>query len=766
MSRSRPQRARSAARATLLASSGVQAVPQTPNAATPNATPNSSARPQAQGRATRGKTSLASTPPAPPDCMRGAAQHTPLVETFPPHDADDPATATEAIPIGVGIDTSRYGHHVAFLRGDLQLAAADLKVIECAAGYQQLRQRLERIAANLAPRTVHFHMRLDRAGRYADNLLAFLQDLPVAKTLSCGDPERNKNYRAAIYGNKKSDPIEAHACARYALTEKPRPTPTLSDEMRLLCQIASRLESQAKQNTRLINQLHNLLSRTFPELALLIKDISAGWVLSLLTRYPTAAKLAKARAAALERIPYLPHEHIPMLLEHARSSVASLCGAAAEALVRDLVEQVKQAHVRHKSLEKLLTDAYRRLPFDNHLATIKGFGEVTAAILTAKIVDPDRFAEPAKLVGFFGAFPVEKSSGVDREGKRRAPVRMVMSKRGNDLVRRYLWMASLSASQHNPAARALFQRVRARHPNHGSIAIGHVMRKLLHIALAVWQSGKPFDPEHYPWEATPATKEDRGGQEEVRAEARDVSAETRDNVSATEPSPAGAASAALSPTATASTAQTAPSVDPPGVSRPQKSASRGPQNPDKPGRSVVTAAGRKSTRRAAATPETPPAAPAQASATTPPSATRRQTPPRQEPVATSAAPTADGSDIPMSLATASAADSLWIDFAHLRGQLPLARLLDHLGLSRTLRGQGRQRRGPCPLHAPGESAGRTFSVHLDRNVFQCFDPRCGQRGDIIDLYAALKGLPLRAAAAALIASFHLEAAPRTEKRHG
>ena len=78
-----------------------------------------------------------------------------------------------------------------------------------------------------------------------------------------------------------------------------------------------------------------------------------------------------------------------------------------------------------------------------------------------------------------------------------------MCRRGNDLVRRYLWMAALTASRFNPACRPLYARVRAKHPDHPSIAIGHVMRKLLHLTFAIWKSGKPFDPKHYPWD-TPA----------------------------------------------------------------------------------------------------------------------------------------------------------------------------------------------------------------------------------------------------------------------
>jgi hypothetical protein len=115
---------------------------------------------------------------------------------------------------------------------------------------------------------------------------------------------------------------------------------------------------------------------------------------------------------------------------------------------------------------------------------------------------------------------------------------------------------------------------------------------------------------------------------------------------------------------------------------------------------------------------------------------------------------------------AAASESIFIDFAHLKRQLPLSRVLDQLGLTARLRGSGAQRRGACPLHR-GDGRGRTFSVNLDANVFQCFDRRCGQKGDVIDLWAAVHGLSLREAALELVSTFSLEPAPRgTEKRHG
>src|SRR5262249_17769301 len=263
-----------------------------------------------------------------------------------------------------------------------------------------------------------------------------------------------------------------------------------------LRQVAARLQAVVRQRTRLINQLHHLLALSFPELALLVKDVSQGWVLELVHRYPTAGLLGAACVADLDAIAYLPGKQIEPLLRHARTSIAWLDGPAVEELVRDQVRQLRDGNARQKRLEGQLVTAYRGLDRPNHLDTIPGIGPVTAAVLTAFIGDVDRFENPGKLVAYFGVLPIEASSGVERDGKPRASRGYVMSKRGNDVVRRYLWMAALSATQCNPAVRALYRRVAAKHPEHKAVAIGHAMRKLLHLAFALWKTDRPFDPDH------------------------------------------------------------------------------------------------------------------------------------------------------------------------------------------------------------------------------------------------------------------------------
>ena len=261
------------------------------------------------------------------------------------------------------------------------------------------------------------------------------------------------------------------------------------------------MQAQVKQTTQAINRLHNLLARVFPELATLTDDIAAGWVLRLLDKYPTAERIAEAHLARWRRFPISPASKAEAMHQAAGQSVATLRGDVAEALVRSLVTQVRHSQKAEKDLRQLLTAAFDDLPASGHLqvVTIPGIGPATAAVLVAKIVDIERFETPEQLVSYFGIFPEEDSSGVDKQGRPLPPGTLHMCHKGNDLVRGYLWNAARSAIRHNPAVRALYRRLEAK-GKRGDVAMGHCMRKLLHLVFAVWKTDRPFDGEHFPWE--------------------------------------------------------------------------------------------------------------------------------------------------------------------------------------------------------------------------------------------------------------------------
>jgi len=401
--------------------------------------------------------------------------------------------------IAVGVDTARYGHRVSFLRPDRQPAAKPMTVLESRAGYQALQERLEQLHQQHPQ--AHFHVRIDAAGQYAANLEHFLRGLALPMTLSVGEPKRNKDYQKAHFPKRTTDDTESQAMARFAVVELPGATAPVSPAMTMLREVAGRLQAKVKQSTQAINRLHNLLARVFPELATLTDDLAASWVLHLLDKYPTAQRIGQARLATLQKISYLAPELAEQMHLIAQQSVACLSGAVAEALVRDLVAQVRHAQRAEEQMRRLLGEAYAALPPSAHLqvVTVPGIGVATAAAIIAQTVDIHRFPTPEQFVGYFGVFPEENSSGVDKLGNPLPPGTLRMSRKGNDLVRHYLWNAARSAIVHNPAIRALYRRLRAR-GKRGDVALGQCMRKLLLLVYAVWKTNRPFDPRHFPWE--------------------------------------------------------------------------------------------------------------------------------------------------------------------------------------------------------------------------------------------------------------------------
>ena len=96
-----------------------------------------------------------------------------------------------------------------------------------------------------------------------------------------------------------------------------------------------------------------------------------------------------------------------------------------------------------------------------------------------------------------------------------------------------------------------------------------------------------------------------------------------------------------------------------------------------------------------------------------------------------------------------------VDFAFVREQSTMGRVRRHLGRFEGLRGRAPQLRGCCPVHGQAGTKERTFSVHLGKNVFQCFPAQCGPKGNVLGLWAVVRGLPLYEAAVPRTQTFGL-----------
>ncbi len=122
------------------------------------------------------------------------------------------------------------------------------------------------------------------------------------------------------------------------------------------------------------------------------------------------------------------------------------------------------------------------------MQTVPGIGETTAYLLAAELPELGH-CNRQQIAALVGVAPMNNDSG-PRKGKR--PTRD-----GRKSVRTALYMAAVSASQHNPPLREFYQRLRdAGKP--GMVALIAVMRKLLIVLNTMLTNNEPWQNTKLP----------------------------------------------------------------------------------------------------------------------------------------------------------------------------------------------------------------------------------------------------------------------------
>ncbi len=121
------------------------------------------------------------------------------------------------------------------------------------------------------------------------------------------------------------------------------------------------------------------------------------------------------------------------------------------------------------------------------LTSAPGIGVVTAAWLLVSTLNFALCGGPEALTAYAGLAPVPRESGRSVRG------RAAIGHDGNGRLRTALYMATLSAAQHNPAIKAFYDRLRAA-GKPMKVARCAAARKLLHLAWALGTKQQRFDP--------------------------------------------------------------------------------------------------------------------------------------------------------------------------------------------------------------------------------------------------------------------------------
>jgi transposase len=162
--------------------------------------------------------------------------------------------------------------------------------------------------------------------------------------------------------------------------------------------------------------------------------------------------------------------------ENVRDSIVAMI-AALDAQIDDLDVQIKTTIDDDDDLR-----GKRDL-----IESISGIGPVTSSTILGETPHIENFQSSKALTAFAGLCPQIRQSGSSLSNSRTTKI-------GNRAVRRALYMAAVSALQHNAVIKAFGDRLRDRGKRPMEIIVA-AMRKLLVLVFGVLKTGRPFDPQ-------------------------------------------------------------------------------------------------------------------------------------------------------------------------------------------------------------------------------------------------------------------------------
>ena len=384
-----------------------------------------------------------------------------------------------------GIDVSKGYSNFVMLDSSKRYVEDDFQLDDTFDGHQKLYNILSEFCGRHPQANIF--AAVESTGGYENNwfgaLARFQAHLPIrtARLNPCGVYNNSK----AELNRNITDKISAENVAKYMIEHPEKVLYQQQDPLSPLRRQWVFIKMLKKQKTQLLNQLESNLYTANPEILAYCKHSTPGWVLSILQRYPTASKLAKARQSSLALIPYVTPRKAGELIKTAKQSVASAMDETTSQIIKATVQQIRQLSKTIDAQTKAMADKCSISEVEL-LKTFIGIGNDSAVGLILEIGSIERFKNAKHLASYFGLHPVYKKSGDGSWG-------IHMSKKGRAVPRQILYMVAMVAIQSNPLIRELYEK----HTEKGMEkmgALGVCMHKIIRVIYGMLKHNTPFNP--------------------------------------------------------------------------------------------------------------------------------------------------------------------------------------------------------------------------------------------------------------------------------
>ncbi len=306
---------------------------------------------------------------------------------------------------------------------------------------------------------------------------------------------------AELYaGAAKTDPRDAWVLADFARRHADQLAwIEVSDELLSKLRILNgRDVDLAEDANRATNRCRDALTSISPALERAIGPrLGLAGVRALLAERPTPTALRAADHATLRA---LIATRSPRLADKLAADIDTALAAQTVTLpgedtwgeiITGLIADLERLHTQRAAIAKHIETVFLEHPLGQVLVTLCGFGPRTGARTLAEIGDPTRFKDGGRLAAYAGLAPVDRRSGKSINNA-------AASRRGNHRLKNAMFLAAFVATQHDPAAKAYYQRKRDEGKNHNAAVICVARRRcdLIHAMLTTTTAYDPHRSEN------------------------------------------------------------------------------------------------------------------------------------------------------------------------------------------------------------------------------------------------------------------------------
>jgi transposase len=396
----------------------------------------------------------------------------------------------------VGIDMAKETHvaQATNFRG-IVLAKRHLSFKNAREGYEKLQHWMDELQQKHRLKTVIIGM--EPTGHYWWNLANWLANKGLNVVLvNPATTKRNKENRDN--SPSKSDPKDALVIADVVCRGYYYDYTRQASVFQRLRTIMSDREFWVTHSVRLQNRIIRWLDIRFPEYTSVFKDWTCPRSLATLKHFPSPLEL---ESLSVPEVITGWREHMQraggstgmekaaQLIAQAKKSIGDTTAMReAKQDLERLLEEYERIVETLEKIEQEVRALLGEIPMAQQLRSVKGLGPIFIAAILSGAGDLKQYAHGRQLLRKAGLNLAESMSG-KRKGE------IVISKRGDAKLRKYMYLATLTLVGTNPVFRQLHENnVQVKHMGKQQ-SVFKLLGKLARILVGMVQNGDSFIPE-------------------------------------------------------------------------------------------------------------------------------------------------------------------------------------------------------------------------------------------------------------------------------